>query len=696
MSRASSSRAARKNGPRRSRVRASSRPPKRAPVRLARSRVFRRSSAVSALTASPRRAGRNSPAGARGRPLGPGRRHRPGGGGRGFQRPEAVEGEARGEHRRGGAGRGVGRRRGGAGERHDAAQHGHEQARQRQVRPGGVGGDVDQDHHALPALGGGDDRGAVLQGGPGAPGEFAVRLGEDLAPHADIGRRRQAGERALGGEGRERARAVPGQGAAEVAPAPAQAHRHEIVAAGGEPRPGEAQEQAALVDEGRDPFQGRGVEGADIGEHQHRDLGIEHLADRFRDAAPAAGLQHVGEGGERPREVIGRREERLGLVAGPAEDEADPAAASALVGQHHGAGRVLAGDLEPRDGVAQLHRQVEADRRRVGSAREREVGLGERQALGVEGPHRAGIAPVGGGPHHAHAELPTRRIGSGQRQRRRPLGLEHGDLGAVAPGQYREALRKGVAVRPRHAVVDPHDGAARRLVEEGGECGEMRGAVGEVRQRLDRPQTLQSRAGAGGFEARRRRSRGQERHRPPGAGRRLDLGGGDADAVAPVLGGGKSVVEDENEGRTPVARGLRGRVPDRARHRQDQAGGGEQPERQQPGRGTGRRLALGQQVGEDAQRREVDPPRPRRRHPQQVPERRERDQRREGGGGGEAEGQSEHRRRPQPAPRAAATRVTRRNAASLAGRSVRCRVRVQPCARAISPKASRWARIRRR
>ncbi len=51
---------------------------------------------------------------------------------------------------------------------------------------------------------------------------------------------------------------------------------------------------------------------------------------------------------------------------------------------------------------------------------------------------------------------------------------------------------------------------------------------------------------------------------------------------------------------------------------------------------------------------------------------------------------------PQPAPRAAATRVTRRKAASLAGRSVRCRVSVQPWARTISPKASRWARIRRR
>ena len=62
--------------------------------------------------------------------------------------------------------------------------------------------------------------------------EVAVRLGQDLAPYADIGRRRQARERALGRERRQRARAVPGQGAAEGAPAPAQAHRHEVVAAG--------------------------------------------------------------------------------------------------------------------------------------------------------------------------------------------------------------------------------------------------------------------------------------------------------------------------------------------------------------------------------------------------------------------------------------------------------------------------------
>ena len=56
--------------------------------------------------------------------------------------------------------------------------------------------------------------------------------------------------------GAKRLRRVPGQRAAEVAPAAAQAHGHEVVVAGGEPRAGEAQQQAALLDEGRDLARG--------------------------------------------------------------------------------------------------------------------------------------------------------------------------------------------------------------------------------------------------------------------------------------------------------------------------------------------------------------------------------------------------------------------------------------------------------
>ena len=100
---------------------------------------------------------------------------------------------------------------GGAGERDHPAQHVDEQARERQVRPGRVGGDVEEHDEALAALVGGDDRRAVGERGPGLVGEVAVGLGEDLAADAEIGRHGQTEERALAGEGREGARRVPGQ-----------------------------------------------------------------------------------------------------------------------------------------------------------------------------------------------------------------------------------------------------------------------------------------------------------------------------------------------------------------------------------------------------------------------------------------------------------------------------------------------------
>ena len=85
------------------------------------------------------------------------------------------------------------------------------------------------------------------------------------------------------GEGRQGPRAVPGQGAAEIAAAAAQAHRHEGVVARGQARSGEAQEEAALVDELRHAGMGAGIEGADIGEDQHGDLFVDQLRDGFRD-----------------------------------------------------------------------------------------------------------------------------------------------------------------------------------------------------------------------------------------------------------------------------------------------------------------------------------------------------------------------------------------------------------------------------
>ena len=258
---------------------------------------------------------------------------------------------------------------------------------------------MEEHDEAVAAPVGGDDGRAVGERGPGLAAEVAVGLGKDLPAHAEIGRQVETEERALAREGREGARRVPGQGAAEIAAAAAQAHRHEIVVAGSEARAGEAQQQPAALDEGRHAGEGLAVEGADIGEGQHGDLLVEQLRDGFGDAAAAVADLRVG--GQGAGQVIGRRQEGLRLVGGAAEDEADAAALAALVEERHGAGRAFAEDLDAGDGVADLDGQLEA-RLGLGRARiEGEARIGERQVLEIEGAQHARVAPVRLGAHHA-------------------------------------------------------------------------------------------------------------------------------------------------------------------------------------------------------------------------------------------------------------------------------------------------------
>ena len=108
----------------------------------------------------------------------------------------------------------------------------------------------------------------------------------------------------------------------------------------------------------------------------------------------AAALADLRKGGKRPVDVVGRREERLGLVARAAEDEPDAAALAALVEEGHRAGRAFAEDLDARDGVADLDRQVELRCRLRRAGGEGEAGVGQGQVLEVERANDAGIAAV--------------------------------------------------------------------------------------------------------------------------------------------------------------------------------------------------------------------------------------------------------------------------------------------------------------
>ena len=262
----------------------------------------------------------------------------------------------------------------------DAPQHLDEAAGERQVRPARVGGDVEQHDHALAALDRGDERRAVGERRPGAFGKSGFRLGQHLARDGDVVGHRHAVERAFARERRERLRLVPAQAAAEHAAAAAQLHGHEIVVGGRKPRAGEAHQHAAVLDPGGQPVARLARDVADVGQHDHRHALLDEAAHRFgrrRDV----GEPHIGERVERARQIVGRGQQRLRGVGGGAGDDADGAAAPALVEQLHRAGRALAGDFQPRDVVADLDRQVDLGVGFALAVLEGEARFAERQAL---------------------------------------------------------------------------------------------------------------------------------------------------------------------------------------------------------------------------------------------------------------------------------------------------------------------------
>ena len=219
-------------------------------------------------------------------------------------------------------------------------------------------------------------------------------------------------------EGGERLRLVPAQAAAERAAAAAKLHRHEIVVGAGEARAGETHQHAAVLDPGDEPVARLARDIADVGQHDHRQVLLDEAAHRVG-GRRHVGEPHVGERVERAGQVIGRGEQRLRGVGGRAGDDADGAAAPALVEQLHGAGRALAGDLEPRDVVADLDRQVDLG---VGLALvvlEGEARFAERQAFQVERADDAVLGAAGRGAQHLHGKRAGGIVGGGERMRGR-------------------------------------------------------------------------------------------------------------------------------------------------------------------------------------------------------------------------------------------------------------------------------------
>ena len=145
---------------------------------------------------------------------------------------------------------------------------------------------------------------------------------------------RQAGERAVGIEGRQGHRLRPGHGAAEGAPAAAlrSGTGTRSSDAFGHARAGEAHHHAAALH----PLLERRAVGlgqaADIGQDHHRDLALEDVLD--------VAVADLAERRQRALQIVGVAQQRLQLLERGAGHEADRAAAPALVEQDDACRRI--------------------------------------------------------------------------------------------------------------------------------------------------------------------------------------------------------------------------------------------------------------------------------------------------------------------------------------------------------------------
>ena len=488
----------------------------------------------------------------------------------------------------------------------------------------------------------GDQRRAILQRGPAPGRQRRIGFGEHLPGDGDILRHHQARERPVGRERGQTLRLFPGETAAEAASAAAQLDRHQIVVGLRQPRAGEPHQHAALLDPCIDALANFGRQRADIRHHDHRQLLVEELRDRLLRRAAIA-QPHVGERRQRAGQIERRGQQRLRGIVGRSRDDADGAAAPALVEQLHRAGGSLAGYFKPGDVVAQLDRKIE---RRFGLAilrRKAVARLADRRTLLVDRAHHA-RGDAAAGAQHLHRHL--RRGILGRDQSERGCGAAFKNRQAAISDGLAEGFDKLRSAPGIDAIRQPGDlGVAGGFQEtlEGGQGFHPLDRIGlgrELAQRHPR------RAGRHqGDVARGLRQRHQRHAAPVVVGVRDQFVRG-LDPGVPARGRTPAVVEQDHQRRAGAGEaGLR--IPDRPGRRQDhQRRGCEPQEGQPPWRARGGFL-LRRDVEQQPRRRKLDAPRPRRHHPQQPPQHRQAQQAQQQQGLGESEGESgDHARRP--------------------------------------------------
>ena len=383
-------------------------------------------------------------------------------------------------------------------------------------------------------------------------------------------------------------------------------------------RTGETHQHAAIVDPLVQPVDRLG-DIADVGEDQHRQLLAEETVDRFG-GADAFGESDIGERVERARQIIGRAEQRLRTVGGGAGDDADSAAAPALVEQLHGAGRTLADDFQSRHIVADFDRQVDHGFGLALAGLEGERRFAERQAFEVDGADDADVAAAGLCAQHFHGQSAGGIVGAGQSARRADTAFDDGER--AVGDRALEAVDEGSASADIDAVGQPDEFDLGALFQKALDQRQRFGTIDAMRLRLDLLD-LDAR-GAGDLQrdiARGFRQRQHGNAAVVGFGARDEFIGG-AQPRIPGRGGGPAVVE-QNQKRRGAARGRDRRIPQRSGGRDDHQRGQRQAQQRQPPRRMRRRLFLGRDVEQQPRRREVDALGPWRHQPQQPPQNRQ-------------------------------------------------------------------------
>ena len=510
--------------------------------------------------------------------------------------------------------------------RNKAAQHVHEQARERQVRPIGIRRGVEQHHPAEAAAGMGHQRGAIRQPRPGGLGEAGIGLGQHLAGHAHLGRHAQPGEGGGGGEGIKPGRLAPGHGTTQLAIAGQQLHRQQRIRLLGHAWPGKAQQQAAFFH----PVGEHGLLGATghhvVHQHQHGEVARQQRGE------VAQAQLHIRI--ERAAHIIqraGKRNFGRHRIAG---QQPHRAAAPAFIQQHHAAGRGRALDHQAGQAVAQLRRQQEGDLglRRAG----RDGGGGAGQGAGVAGlgehghllGQRAGGLLDGG-------DQPVRLGARGEQQAgRRHLVAQH--------GHGPDGAQRGGERIPAGAGEAIGDIGSPTLAGPGAQRGGGGGAIRRPRLRAQGREAgahLAHRHGGrggrcrGGFAGR----GGHQHHLPPRTLRAIQHPVRRRHAARPIRRGGPAVIHHQHQ-RPTAGQGGAG-IDHRASEAHNHQRSGQDAQRQQPPRRARRRLLRRRQPEQQADRREGFRARARRRNPQQPPQYRQGGQRQQHPGRGK-----DHRR----------------------------------------------------